>query len=406
MNPVSQFLIIVAALLLLGALGEFIFRKTGVPDVVWLVLAGIIAGPVLQIVPDGLLEPAIPFIGAVSLVVILSGGALKMNIADVAGAAPRALLLAVVGFFFSVLAVVCFFFGATYFGLVKPASLSGWILCGAIVGGASSLIIMPTMAGCSVDKGVARLLEVESSATDTLCIVVTMVMIDLLTSDAVELSRPFVALSREVGLGVGLGVIIGMAFIPLMPRLYGHPHSYTLFLAMMLIVYGVTNSIDGNGAVAVLTCSMMAGNAKLIMKNLVPSAQEFELEEHAGTAMIRGHLTFIIKSFFFTLIGLMFPASPRLIALGAVGALVLLLFRIPAVRLSLRGAGLNRGQLRMVDIAIPRGIAAGVLSTLPVYYGIPNAENLSPGVFSLIVFSILFFAVGFAIVQRSATAST
>jgi cell volume regulation protein A len=197
-----------------------------------------------------------------------------------------------------------------------------------------------------------------------------------------------------------------MAFIPLMPRLYGHPHSYTLFLAMMLIVYGVTNSIDGNGAVAVLTCSMMAGNAKLIMKNLVPSAQEFELEEHAGTAMIRGHLTFIIKSFFFTLIGLMFPASPRLIALGAVGALVLLLFRIPAVRLSLRGAGLNRGQLRMVDIAIPRGIAAGVLSTLPVYYGIPNAENLSPGVFSLIVFSILFFAVGFAIVQRSATAST
>jgi len=44
MNPVSQFLIIVAALLL-GALGEFIFRKKGVPDVVWLVLAGIIGGP-------------------------------------------------------------------------------------------------------------------------------------------------------------------------------------------------------------------------------------------------------------------------------------------------------------------------------------------------------------------------
>jgi len=406
MNPVSAFVVIIAVLLLLGALGELVFRKTGIPDVVWLVLAGILGGPVLQLVPDGLLQPGIPFMGAVSLVVILSGGALKMNIVDVAEAAPRALLLAVVGFLFSVLAVVCFFFGATYFGIIKPASLSGWILCGAIVGGASSLIIMPTMSGGRVDKRVSRLLEVESSVTDALCIVVTMVMIDLLTSDAVEVSQPFLTLIREVGLGVGLGVIIGMAFIPTIPKLHGHPHNYTLFLAIMLILYGVTNSVNGNGAIAVLTCSMMVGNAKTIMKKLMPSVREYELEEDAGTAMIRGHLTFIIKSFFFTLIGLMFPTSPRLIALGAVSALLILLFRIPAVRISLRGAGLSRGQLLMVDIAIPRGIAAGVLSTLPIYYGIPGAENLSPGVFSLIVFSILFFAAGFAIVQRSATSAT
>jgi potassium/hydrogen antiporter len=116
------------------------------------------------------------------------------------------------------------------------------------------------------------------------------------------------------------------------------------------------------------------------MQKLLPSAQEFKLEEDTGTPLTRGHLTFIIKSFFFTLIGLMFPSSPRLIALGAGAALLLLLFRIPAVRLCLRGSGLNRGQLQMLDIAIPRGLAAGVLSTLPLYYGIPNAENLSPGV--------------------------
>jgi hypothetical protein len=31
----------------------------------------------------------------------------------------------------------------------------------------------------------------------------------------------------------------------------------------------------------------------------------------------------------------------------------------------------------MVDIAMPRGIAAGVLSTLPLQYGVPGAESLS-----------------------------
>ena len=151
---------------------------------------------------------------------------------------------------------------------------------------------------------------------------------------------------------------------------------------------------------------MIVGNAKSIMGRLGHGARGYDWEQDADAETIRGNMTFIIKSFFFTLIGLMFPMSPRLIALGAVAAVLLLLFRIPAVRLSLRGTGLNPRQLRMVDIAIPRGIAAGVLSALPLQYGVPGAENLSPGVFSLIVFSIIFFAVGFAVVKRSNETAT
>jgi potassium/hydrogen antiporter len=399
-SPVGQFLVEIAVLLLLGALGEFIFEKTGIPDVIWLVLAGVLAGPVLQIVSPAVLKPGIPFIGAISLVVILSGGALQLKFADVASAAPRALLLALVGFVFSVLAVVFFFFCATRLGVVKPSGVLGWILCGAIVGGASSLVITPTLSGGGVDYRVAHVLEVESAGTDALCIVVTMVIIEFMTSNAVDLSRPFLALGREIGLGAGFGVIAGAAFLPIMPRLHGRHHNYTLFLAMMLVLYSLTDYANGNGAVAVLGCGMVVGNANSIMKYFGRRAREYEWARDANAEAIGRNMTFIIKSFFFTLIGLMFPLSPRPIALGAVAAVLLLLFRIPAVRLSLNGTGLNPEQLRMVDIAMPRGIAAGVLSTLPVQYGVPGAENLSPGVFSLIVFSIVLFTVGFAVVKR------
>ncbi len=50
MSSVGLFLVQVAVLLLLGALGEFIFGKTGIPDVIWLVLAGVLGGPVLHVV--------------------------------------------------------------------------------------------------------------------------------------------------------------------------------------------------------------------------------------------------------------------------------------------------------------------------------------------------------------------
>ena len=50
MDPVATTMILIAGLLLVGALGEFVFARTGVPDVVWLVAAGILAGPVFGIV--------------------------------------------------------------------------------------------------------------------------------------------------------------------------------------------------------------------------------------------------------------------------------------------------------------------------------------------------------------------
>ncbi|QJT08718.1 hypothetical protein [Oceanidesulfovibrio marinus] len=73
-DPVTKTMVIIAVLLLLGRAGEFIFTRTGVPDMAWLVLAGVVAGPVLKLVPLGILMPVLPFFGAVSLIVILGGG--------------------------------------------------------------------------------------------------------------------------------------------------------------------------------------------------------------------------------------------------------------------------------------------------------------------------------------------
>jgi hypothetical protein len=96
----------------------------------------------------------------------------------------------------------------------------------------------------------------------------------------------------------------------------------------------------------------------------------------------------------------MFPEDPRLIALGAAGVVFLLLFRVPAVALATRGLGLKRKHFLLLVVSIPRGLAAGVLATLPLHRGIPDMENLAPALFALIVFSILFFAIGFYFVSH------
>ena len=115
---------------------------------------------------------------------------------------------------------------------------------------------------------------------------------------------------------------------------------------------------------------------------------------------MQDQMTFLIKSFFFFLIGLMFPTDLKQIVLAAIGVLFLMAMRVPAVLLSTRSMGLGKKEFWFLCAAIPRGLAAGVLATLPMQYGVPGAENLAPAIFAVIVLSVLVFAIGFSIVGR------
>ena len=109
------------------------------------------------------------------------------------------------------------------------------------------------------------MLEVESSATDALSVIVTMVLIDLVVNGSADISRPFIALARQLGVGVALGVIAAALLVPGIRSMRDKPHGYTIFLASMLALYGITDYFKGNGAMAVLVASLLIGNASSIV---------------------------------------------------------------------------------------------------------------------------------------------
>jgi len=400
MDPVVQMALMLAGLLLLGALGEYIFSRTGVPDMVWLVTAGIVAGPVFKLVKPEVLTPTLPFFGAIALIIILLGGGLKFRIADVAAAAPRALTLGLLGFFLAVFATCLYALVLIEFEIIQPNPLEIFIMIGAIIGGTSSLVIIPTMAGGDVDQRVARLLEVESCVTDALCVVVAVVMIDIILLETIDASYPILALAKAGGFGMVIGAIGGLIYLPMMPLIKGKGHAYTVLIAWFLILYGVVTLTGGNGALGVLTCALLIGNAADLLPKFYEKIEGSDFRNDETALAIHSQLTFFVKSFFFFLIGLLFPTEPRLIFIGAALAVVLAIARIPTVRLALWGGGYSTQQQRLVTIAIPRGLAAGVLSTMPLYRGVPGMQNLAAIIFSMIVFSILIFAGGFAVFNR------
>lgn len=399
MNPVSLFLITIAAIFLIGIFGEIIFKRTQVPDVLWLLLVGILLGPVAGIVSRGQLGAIAPFFGALTLVVILFDGGSKLDLAGVARAAPRSGLLAVLSFLSAVGVVAVASMGARSLGWL-PATWT-WqyaLLLGAILGGSSSIIIMPAMQLAGVPPKIANLLNLESAFTDAFCIVGTALFIDLMLQVGGAGRSPGGALMHSLGIGLGMGLVTGFFWLILLRVLQVSEHAYPITLSALLLLYVAIDQTGGSAAIGILAFAIVVGNARHLGRRLGFGAA---LDLGRDVRGFNRQLSFIIKSFFFTFMGAMLGPPWSQVLLGALLGVLLLAARVPAVWLVVSGKGFQPGDRAMALVSLPRGMAAGVLATFPTAAGIPGTERFPNLVFAGALVSILIFAIGFPRARRA-----
>jgi cell volume regulation protein A len=398
MDSVALFLIAIASIFLIGAIGEVIFQRTNVPDVIWLILAGILLGPILGLLQKEQLNAIAPYFAALTLVVVLFEGGTALELHELSHAARRSTLLAVVGFLASVFALAVLSMLAAWVGLL-PEEWSwthGWMF-GAILGGSSSIIIMPAMAQARVAPKVANLINLESALTDAFCVVGTVALIDVMVKGSGGAAGPVVALLKSFGIGLVIGLVAGLVWMLFLRVLHSSEHAYPVTLAALLFLYVLIDHLGGSAALGILTVAVMLGNAKGIGAKI---GLDHEVELDKGVRGVHRQLAFMIKSFFFVFIGAMLAGPISLLLIGVVFGLVLYAVRIPSSRLAMLGTDLTPSQKQLVAVAMPRGMAAGVLATLPVSAGVPGTETLPVIVFAAVFTSILVFAVGFPLAKR------
>ena len=137
-GPIAEAHVILLAagvVIFLGVAGEAFFKKTGIPDVAFLMILGVIIGPVLGLIQPEAVIQVIPYFAALALIIIMFDGGLNLDIKHVIKTAHFSFALAILGFILSIVMITL----AAHFAL-------GWlwlesILLGSIVGGSSSAIV-------------------------------------------------------------------------------------------------------------------------------------------------------------------------------------------------------------------------------------------------------------------------
>ncbi len=414
MSTVSIFLLCIAAIFVIGIAGEIVFAKTGIPDVIWLILVGIVLVPVAGLVSKESLQAAAPYFGALTLVVVLFEGGSELQLGELSKAAGRGTLLAILGFILAVAFVVPVVLGASAVGILPESwGLGHAILVGTILGGSSSVVIMPALAKAGLHPSISNLVNLESALTDVLSVVATGVVVQLLSPASGAgggMGDAGLTLGKTLGIGVALGIFAGLLAILVLRKLGKSSYAYPLTLGGLLVLFVIIDELGGSAALGILTAAVMVGNAPTLSK-AIGLAKTARLG--ANVKGVHGEITFIIKSFFFCFIGAML--GPRegqslgeffpLLIFGVVIGLVLFAARIPNIIVSTAKSTLSKEARTLVSVLFPRGMAAGVLALWPHQMGIADTQDLPVIIFAAVFTTILLFAGGFPVLRKRLPAS-
>ena len=396
-DPVTLALIIAGAIIVIGFLSNYLLERKGLPDMLFLIVLGMLVGPATGLVDAATIMGFAPYLAVLALVFILFDGGMTMNIYHVFSETPRAAVLAAAGFTLSTIASSLLI----YFLLISNFPFLYALLFGTIVGGSSSIIVMSLASRIKLSEKGSTLLRLESALNDILCIVLSLVVIEIITlGGTVDIPTIARSLASRFSIGAMLGIVIGIGWLSTLKRIVKASYSYMLTLGIALLAYALSEILGGSGALCSLLFGLMLGNEKAIYGILRMKKPPDQVVD-PGLKRFESEIAFLLRAFFFVYIGLIvtLPKLTTVIA-GIILALSLLLIRYGVVNLATIKSKLTQ-ERGIMSVLLTRGLASAVLATLTLQYAdpvkYPNIgtlfQQLSPLYISMTVVVILATAL-------------
>ena len=376
-------LLAASVVIILGVLGEAFFKKTGIPDIAFLMVLGVVIGPVFGIIqPEAVIE-IVPYFAALALIIIMFDGGYNLHIGNVLKTAHFAIILVILGFAVSVGIVAAF----GHYGL-------GWewmdsILLGAIVGGSSSIIVFGLVRKLRISDEAKSMLSFESALTDIFATIIAFILFEAILSGQFNLDLLGQTIGRAVAVGLILGFGVGIPWMFFISKLTNAQHNYMLTLGVLFLLFFLANSFGESGALTALVFGLMLGNKKYLVKKL-----KIKLPDNTIDNSLHRQVTFIVRAFFFVFVGLLASFGQiEYVIFGILAAVAIYVGRVVITHTALV-KGFSKLDKKVTSVMIPRGLAAAVLATIPLTMGLQNGEAYPQIIFFIILTSVIITTIG------------
>lgn len=389
-EPLTVFFI-VAGIMIIGFLGNVFFKRTGWPELLFLIAMGIIVGPVLNIFSKEEFLPALPLISTFTLLMILFRGGIDLNLFEVVSGSFRALFQTSAYFTIGMLSIAFFL----HF-------MMGWewidsFMLGSIVSQTGAVVIVPMAKKLGVRTETATLLSIEATVTSIFNIVFFFAFLETRLGEILDLAEALTFIAARFSVGIVTGAIMGILWVRVLLLVEKEEFTYMATMGYILISYIISETLRGSGALTVLVLGIVIGNDEAFSRILRMSPPTPSFSE-AKTYLVRfqGEISFILRTFFFVLLGLMFDVSHSslFVALSygipIVGILIIIRYFVTSVSTWKSSMASDKGTITGMCAL---GLTPALLSLLPLQYNLPNAYLYTLTITNIIILTNIITSV-------------
>lgn len=364
------------------------FSRTNIPDVLVLMLIGILLGPVLGIVSPEDFGKVGSLLATIALVVILFESGTSLNL-DVLGHS-----IGTTGF----LSVACFVLTTAVVSAVGMSLLAldlmPALLLGLTLGGTSSAVVIPMVGALKLSEKPATVLVLESALTDVLCIVGVFAMLQIMTQGDVAAGKVVGGVMAALIFAAVFGVVGGIGWLLVLGKVRDFPNTISSTLAYVFIVYGATEALGFSGAIAALALGITLTNFQKFGLHRIPNLDKSIEPLNEVDLIFYREAVFLLKTYFFVYLGI----SIHFGAIGPATVAIVMVLLVYAMRLLLtrvvfRDPGYTLRDTAVTSMMAPKGLAAAVLASLPLQYGIDGGETIRDTTYMVVLFSISLTAL-------------
>ncbi len=328
-------------------------------------------------------------IGAFALAFILFGGGFQTKWSDVKPIITQGVVLSTIGVLLTAV------FMAIPIAILKRFSYKDAFLLGAIISSTDAAAVFSILRNQKVGvKGVLKpLLEFESGSNDPMAVFLTLTALNWFDTPDVPVVQMLLKLTVQMAAGGIAGFLMGNLACRLIQHLKVENEAlYPVWgISIVLSTFGIAESINGNGYLAVYVCGIVMGGHDFLYKY---SLQRF----HEGFA-------WLMQIVMFLLLGLLVnPKELTQFSVISVGLLIsiLLMFvaRPAAVFICTVLSRFNVREKLFISWTGLRGAVPIILATYPLSRAHPQAQYIFNLIFFVVLTSVLLQGKTLAIAAK------
>lgn len=365
------------------------FSRRRIPDVLLLMIIGILVGPVSGwVTPDKLADVG-PVLASLTLLFILFDSGIDMKIAVIRKYWTGVVQVTLLSFVASMAttSVLAYF--------VVGLELLSSLMLGSMVAGTAAAIVIPLVRQMRVSDKTRVTLTLESAISGVLCIVIALAFMEGYKLGNVSFGPMLGRVLASILMALILGVVGGIVWSSLMDHIRKLQNSMFMTPAFVFVLYGITELLGFSGAIAALAFGLVLGNPDYFEMSFLKKMKLHDmtpLEE--GEKSFFKEFVFILKTYFFVYIGICIPFT-NITALMYGAIIAVSLFAIRFIIIAIVGRSNTAEDRLTVSMMIPKGLVSAVLASMPEQVNVAAGYTVIPAadMIKYITYSVIFCSI-------------